>query len=166
MLASIGAVVLAFTPALAGHAAAVSDYTALATLSDGLHIIGAGGWLGSLLAVLTVGIPVAMRLGRDKRGQAIAVLVHAFSPTALVFAALVTATGVLSAAFHLGSLADLWQSTYGRTLLLKLGVLSLVFGTGAYNWLRVQPALGEDEGHDGCAAPPASSSPWVPPSCW
>ena len=115
-------------------------------LADGLHVLGAGGWLGSLLAVLAVGIPVAMRLGREERGPAVAVLVQAFSPAALGFAALVTATGVLSAVFHLGSFADLWQSTYGRTLLLKIGVLSLVFGTGAYNWLRVKPALGDDEG--------------------
>jgi copper resistance protein D len=83
---------------------------------------------------------------RIMQGPAVAVLVHAFSPTARIFAALVTATGVLSAAFHLGSLADLWQSPYGRTLLLKIGVLSLVLGTGAYNWLRVLPALGGEEG--------------------
>ena len=32
--------------------------------------------------------------------------------------------------------------TYGRVLLAKLAVLSLVVGTGAYNWLRVKPGLG------------------------
>ena len=34
------------------------------------------------------------------------------------------------------------MSTYGRVLLAKLAVLSLVAGTGAYNWLRVKPGLG------------------------
>jgi copper transport protein len=145
-LAALGVVVLAFTPALAGHAVATPDRTWLAVLSDGLHVLGAGSWLGSLLAIVAVGIPVAMRLEPPGRGPAVAALVNAFSPTALVFAAIVTATGVLSASFHLGSLADLWQSDYGRTLLLKIGVLSLLFATGAYNWLRVRPALGSEDG--------------------
>jgi copper transport protein len=146
VLAALGALVLAFTPALGGHALATPERTWLAVLSDGLHVLGAGGWLGGLLAVLAVGVPVAMRLGKERRGRAVAALVNAFSPAALFFAALVTATGVLSASFHLGSFADLWQSDYGRTLLLKVGVLSLLFGTGAYNWLRLRPALGADEG--------------------
>jgi putative copper export protein/methionine-rich copper-binding protein CopC len=145
-LAAAGVVALAFTPALAGHAVAVPGNPALAILADGLHVVGAGGWLGSLLAVLLVGIPAALRLDAEARGAAVAALVNAFSPTALFFAALVTVTGVVSATFHLGSVADLWRSDYGRVLLLKVGVLALVFGTGAYNWLRVRPALGDARG--------------------
>jgi putative copper export protein/methionine-rich copper-binding protein CopC len=145
-LAAAGVVALAFTPALAGHAVAVPGNPALAILSDGLHVLGAGGWLGSLLAVVLVGIPAALQLDAEARGAAVAALVNAFSPTALFFAALVTVTGVVSATFHLGSVADLWRSDYGRVLLLKVGVLALVFGTGAYNWLRVRPALGDARG--------------------
>lgn len=40
------------------------------------------------------------------------------------------------------ALSALWESGYGRTLLLKLALLSVVFATGAYSWLRVRPALG------------------------
>jgi putative copper export protein len=61
-----------------------------------------------------------------------------------VFAALVVGTGLFASWLHLPSPAALWQSGYGRTLLLKLAVLSLVFATGAYNWLWVRPALGAD----------------------
>jgi putative copper export protein/methionine-rich copper-binding protein CopC len=145
-VASAGALVLAFTPALSGHAAAVPGSAALAVLTDGMHVLGASGWLGSLLAVVTIGVPAAMRLEKERRGRAVAGLVNAFSPTALGFAALVAVTGVISAAFHLGSFADLWRSDYGRALLLKVSVLSIVFATGAYNWLRVRPALGDDAG--------------------
>jgi putative copper export protein len=124
----------------------VPDSAALAVLTDGMHVLGASGWLGSLLAVVTIGVPAAMRLEKERRGRAVAGLVNAFSPTALGFAALVAVTGVISAAFHLGSFADLWRSDYGRALLLKVSVLSIVFATGAYNWLRVRPALGDDAG--------------------
>ncbi|MGH7481824.1 MAG: CopD family protein, partial [Longimicrobiales bacterium] len=140
-LAALGATLLAFTPALSGHAAGAQDLAWLAILAHGLHVLGAGGWLGGLLIVVTAGIPVALRQPAG-RGTA-AALVNAFSPTALFFGGLVIATGVLSAWLHVGVVSALWTTDYGRTLLLKLGVLSLVFGTGAYNWLKVRPTLGE-----------------------
>jgi putative copper export protein/methionine-rich copper-binding protein CopC len=143
-LAAIGAVALAFTPGLSGHAAAAPELTTLAMLADALHVLGAGGWLGSLLLVVTVGIPVALRRTDGDRGKSVAALVNAFSPTALLFAGVVVATGVFAAWLQLGTVSALWESAYGRTLLLKLALLSVVFGTGAYNWLRVKPALGSE----------------------
>ena len=145
-VAALGTVMLAFTPALSGHAASAPGLPTLAILADGLHVLGAGGWLGSLVMLLAAGIPAALRLKAAERGPAVADFVNAFSPTALVFAGLVAATGVFAAWLHLGTVAALWQSGYGRTLLLKLGILSVVAGTGAYNWLRVRPALGDIEG--------------------
>jgi putative copper export protein/methionine-rich copper-binding protein CopC len=144
-IAAIGVVALAFTPALSGHAASAPALTGLAVLADGAHVIGAGGWLGSLLAVLLAGLPSAAHLTNEERGPAIADLFNAFSPTALVFAGIAAATGVFAAWLHLGTLPALWRTTYGLTLLLKLGVLSLVAASGAYNWLRVKPTLGTEE---------------------
>jgi copper transport protein len=143
--AAAGALLLAFTPALSGHAAA-SRYAPLAVLSDGLHVLGAGGWLGGLLVVLAAGVPAAAALGAEWRGAAVAALVRAFSPAALGFAALVAVTGVLAGWLHVGRLPALWETGYGRILLVKLAALSLVAAAGAYNWLRVRPALGGDAG--------------------
>jgi putative copper export protein len=145
IVAALGAVTLAFTPGLSGHAASAPKLTALTILADGIHVLGAGGWLGSLLFVVVVGIPVALRLG-EGRGAAVAALVRAFSPTALVFAGAVFATGVFAAWVHLENISALWQTSYGRTLLLKLAVLSVAFGTGAYNFRFVLPRLGDDIG--------------------
>lgn len=145
-LAAVACVALAVTPALSGHAVASPQLTGLAVLSDTLHVIGASGWLGSLLFVLAVGIPVAMRMDHGARGAVVARLVHAFHPTALAFAGLVVVTGVLAGWLHVGFGSALWESTYGRTLLIKLAILSVVLGTGAYNWRRVKPALGDDIG--------------------
>jgi putative copper export protein/methionine-rich copper-binding protein CopC len=143
-LASAGALALAVAPALSGHAAAVPRMGGLAILADAVHVLGAGGWIGGLLLVLAAGIPAAMRLDEGQRGPAVAALVGAFSPTALLFAGALTGTGLFAAWLHLGSIPALWESAYGRTLLLKLAVLSAVFGTGAYNWLKVKPALGDE----------------------
>lgn len=145
-LAALAAVALAFTPALSGHAASTPRLTGAAIIADGLHVIGAGGWLGSLLVVLVAGIPAAVSLAEAERGAAVADVVNAFSPTALIFAGLAAATGVFAAWLHVGAWASLWQSDYGRLVLVKLIVLSIVAGTGAFNWRRVRPRLGDDLG--------------------
>jgi len=145
-VAALGTLMLAVTPALSGHAVSAPTWTTPAVLADTLHVIGAGGWLGSLLMLIGVGIPAAMQLEEPARGPAVADLVNAFSPTALFFAGISGITGVFAAWLHMGSFSALWQSAYGQTLLVKLGILSVVAGTGAYNWLRVKPTLGSIEG--------------------
>jgi putative copper export protein/methionine-rich copper-binding protein CopC len=146
MLAGLGALALAFAPALSGHAAAAPRLGFLAIVADAGHVLAAGGWIGGLLVLVAAGVPAAMRLEREERGPAVAALVNAFSPTALAFAGALTLTGLFAAWLHMGSIPALWESGYGRTLLLKLAVLSGVFATGAYNWLKVKPALGDELG--------------------
>ena len=141
-LAAAAVVALAFTPALSGHAVATS---ALAVVSDGLHVLSAGGWLGTLLLMVVAGLPLLAGTA-ERRTEEVASLLGAFSPLALTFAAILTLTGVHAAWLHLPQLSDLWSSAYGQTLLLKLAALAAVFGTGAYNWLRAKPAL--EKGHD------------------
>ena len=140
---AMAVVALAFTPALSGHAVSTPGWQGLPILADGLHVLGAGGWLGSLLFVLVIGIPAALQLPDAQRGIMVAELVNAFSPVALVCAGLAATTGVFAAWLHLGTIPALWTTHYGRVLLLKLGVLSVVAGTGAYNWLTVKPRLGD-----------------------
>jgi putative copper export protein/methionine-rich copper-binding protein CopC len=147
MLAALAAIGLAITPALSGHAAAMTGALGLlAIVADALHVLAAGGWLGGLLVLLVAGIPAAVRLGPARRGPGVASLVRAFSPAALLFAGLLILTGVFSTVIHSSSLDALLGSRYGTLLFLKLGIFALVFGTGAYNFLRVQPALGDDTG--------------------
>lgn len=143
---SIAAVILAFTPALASHAAASQQLRPLAILMDGLHVAAASGWVGGLFLVVAAGIPAAMAQEKDRRAPAVAALINAFSPTALGFAATLLGTGLFAAWLHLGGFAALWEAKYGNVLLIKLSALSLVTLTGAYNWLQVKPALGSLQG--------------------
>lgn len=145
-IAGVGAVLGAFAPALSGHAASAPMLRPLAIFADGVHILGASGWLGSLLVLLVAGIPAAMRLDPEDRGPAVADLVSVYSPTALVFAGVTAVAGIFSGWIHLGTIPALWQSDYGKTLLVKLGILGIVTATGAYNFLYVRPRLGRIEG--------------------
>jgi putative copper resistance protein D len=113
-------------------------------VADGFHILGASAWLGGLTCLIIVGLPAATQ-AHDGRGPAVASMVNAFSPIALACAGLVVLTGATSAWLRLGGLEPLWTSAYGRVLLLKVGLMIGVAATGAYNWLRVKPALGTSE---------------------
>lgn len=137
LLGAVGAIALAVTPALSGHAAATST---AAVISDSVHVLSAGGWLGTLLVMMLAGMPVMVESTTSKRAAAGA-LVSAFTPIALSFAGLLALTGVYAAWLHLNEVDDLWSSDYGQTLLLKLGALVLVLAAGAYNWRRARPAL-------------------------
>jgi len=136
--------VLSATPALSGHALSSGTYAPLAVAAGTMHVLGAGGWLGALAILVLAGLPAVQQLESGDRSMAVAELVNAFSPTALLCAGLVLATGTLVAWIHLGSIADLWNTSYGRLLLIKLGVLGGVAGAGAYNWRVVKPVLGND----------------------
>lgn len=144
--AGLATLAAAVTPALSGHAASLDRLTWMAVPVDTAHVIAAGGWIGSLFALVTVGLPTALRLDDGRRGPAAAALVHGFSPTALAFTGVLVVTGVISAWLHLGAVPALWTSPYGRTLLLKVAIFSGVALVGAYNFFRVRPALGQPEG--------------------
>lgn len=146
-MAGVAALGLSFTPALSGHAVAVDGIVSLAVLTDGVHVLAAGGWMGGLLLLLVAGLPAAR--GPEGSRERLAPLVEGFSLTALGFATLLVLTGVFAAWLHLGAVDALWSSGYGRTLLVKLGLLIPLLGTGAYNWLRVRPALSGGEGGAG-----------------
>jgi copper transport protein len=143
-LAAVAAIGLAATPALAGHAATSPRLTTLSVLADSLHVLGAAGWLGSLLVLVTVAIPIVARDSSEDRWQSVSSLVHTFSPTALAFAALIGLTGLITAWLRVGTFSALWNSGYGRMLLLKLAVLLPLAATGAYNCQRIRPALGSE----------------------
>jgi putative copper export protein len=136
----LATVALAFSPGFSGHAAATGLFP-LTLLTDATHILSAGGWLGTLLVMLGAGLGASTILPLDQRGGLVSPLVRAFSPFALSCAAVTAATGIFAAWVHLQTLSALWESPYGRVLLLKLGVLSIVAATGAYNWLVVKPRL-------------------------
>jgi putative copper export protein len=142
----VSAVAAAVGTALSGHAVAVDGRAALAVGVHTLHVLAAGGWLGTLLLVVVAGLWATRTLGPGERAPAAAALVNAFSPWALAFAATVAVTGAAAAWLHLAAPAALWSTTYGRTLLVKLAVLVPVAATGAYNWRRLRPSLHDEQG--------------------
>jgi putative copper export protein len=146
LVATLSAIVLAVTPALAGHAAASPRFTSLMIAGDFLHVLGASSWLGSLFAVMVVGVPLSFALDGAERWSSVASLVNSFSPIALASAAVVVVSGLTASWVHLEHLSSLWQTAYGRVLLVKLFLVAITLMIGAYNFRRVQPQLVNEVG--------------------
>ena len=147
-IATVAVIALALVPALSGHAVATPEQAPIAVVADALHILGAGAWLGSLAVILFAGLPVMMRESAAGRTSALSAVVNAFSSFALGCAALVVFTGVIAARYHLGSWAAFTTTSYGETLLVKLGVVFVLLCIGAWNWRRVRPSLARGERQD------------------
>ena len=93
------------------------------------HILGAGIWVGTL-AVLTL-----HRYVVRKDSQ---LTFKRFKPLALTGASLLIASGVFSAWQAIPSVTSVWQSGYGRILLLKIGLVLLVMVFGYLNSRKFQ----------------------------
>ena len=140
IVAGVFSALAAVSPALNGHAIASERLTTLAVLSSGLHVVGAGMWLGamfSLLAALTIA------MGETAAGPLAARMTRGFSPMALTGAAMVVTTGLFASWLHLGTVTALWQSRYGRVLLVKLCAVAFMVVMGAWNWRKAGPRLAE-----------------------
>ena len=105
---------LAAVPSVAGHALD-PGLARVNVAADVLHVAGAAAWVGVLLGLLVLG-------GGRPRGVA---------ALALAGVLLLGATGVVRASFELTSGAQLWQTSYGRTLLVKTGLLLGALAAGA-----------------------------------
>ena len=139
-----GVLGLIWTLPLTGHAVEHPLGPVAGVGLQGLHVAGAALWLGTLSLVMGAAMP-ALRRAPD--GEALlARLVEGYSPLALTGAGIATGAGVLISLTTVASWPALVGTAYGRTLLVKLIVLSGVIALGFYNWRRVRPALGATPG--------------------
>lgn len=147
-LATLIALALAAFPGLTGHAASVEGYRTLALAADTAHVWAVGAWIGGLALVLRLEAGWR-KSGNGTSSSLLPRLVPAFSPVAMGAVGLLTLTGVFAAWTRLeGGFGGLLSTGYGRTLLLKLGLVAVVLTFGARNFRILTPLLGEDSGDD------------------
>ncbi len=125
--------------AWAGHAAAVEPGALLAALTDALHLLAAGVWLGALVPLGLLLRASARESGADSRPEAV-VAVRRFSVVALLAMLALVATGLVNAWLQVGGVPALIGTRHGRLLLLKL-LLVLALLPVALASRRLLPAL-------------------------
>jgi copper transport protein len=118
---------------LSGHQATEPNATWLAQLADWLHLVAASIWVGGLVALAFLVWPLAPTLRRAA--------FLGFARLAVVLVAAMVLAGAYLALVRLPELADLWETQYGRFLLLKLGIVGLALSWGAVHHLVVRPRL-------------------------
>jgi putative copper export protein len=147
IVATLGAVGLCVTPSMQGHAIGSEERTMLAVGMDIAHVLGASVWLGALGAIAWLGVTLPNAHGlaapeRDTLAHArLRVLVPLVPPVALPGAALMIGTGVIATVLHLQDATDLWRVGWGRYVLAKVVLTSVVVALGALNWRRLGPRL-------------------------
>ncbi len=132
---AFAAAALAVTAAipLLGHASGVT----LRYVVHVGHVLASGLWLGSL-AVITMLVLRSRSGAGPVPADDVARVIARFSPLALTAAAVVVMTGSVAAWWYVGSMDALISTRYGRTLLVKLALVSGVFVGGWSNWRRVR----------------------------
>lgn len=147
-LLAVGTLALVTSLSMSGHAAS-ADWPVLAIAVDALHVLGAGGWVGTLAILVLVAMPSALAptYAADSDGainhhDRIARLIGVFSPLALISASVLLITGVIASWRNLESFSALYTTLYGQLLLWKLAAVGVVALIGAWNWKRVTPHLG------------------------
>jgi copper transport protein len=124
------AVVLTAGLSLSGHAADSSWFTELV---DWVHLSAAVLWVGGLIQLALCVWPAAPELRRESFLR--------FARLAPVLIAVLVAAGVYLSILRLPQLSDLWTSSYGQVLLVKLGLVSLALAWGGFHHFVVRPRL-------------------------
>lgn len=123
--ATVATLILAVTPALAGHPAAAED-PSLAVSVATLHVLAAGAWVGTLFHL--------WRSVRCVSEATVGAMLRAFRPVALGSAGLLAATGAWQAWAALGAPGDLIGSAWGRLLIAKLLLVAVIGVLGHRHW--------------------------------
>ncbi len=134
------AILLASGLSLSSHQATEPNSTWLSELADWLHLVAASVWVGGVATLAFCVWPLAPGLRRRA--------FIGFSRLAVVLVAVMVLAGGYLAVVRLPAVPDLWQTHYGRLLLLKSAIVGLALAWGAVHHFFVRPRLeaGEEPG--------------------
>lgn len=123
---AVGSILIA-TNSLLSHSAGLAD-PALPTLADFVHNVVASVWVGGLIYMAYTLLPSS----RAEAPVALAAIPR-FSSMIVVCLAIASITGTFMLFSIESNPGKLLNSTYGMLLLMKLGIIGVMTGFGAYN---------------------------------
>ncbi len=125
--------------ALSGHSSTGGQAWA-SELADWVHFSAAAIWVGGLATMAICLWGTAPELRR--------VVFLRFSRLAVALVGLVAAAGIYLTIRRLTAVADLWETTYGNVLIIKLVLVVAALAWGGFHHLVARPVI-EGQGRDG-----------------
>jgi copper transport protein len=117
---------------LSGHSAVDRGASTWSQLADWAHLVAASLWAGGLVMLLLVFLS-APELRRTAFAR--------FARLAPVFMGVLIVAGTYLSILRLPSPSDLWTTSYGRVLLVKLSLVAVALVWGAVHHFLVEPRL-------------------------
>jgi copper transport protein len=118
---------------LAGHQGTEPNASWASELADWLHLVAACVWVGGVATLALLVWPAAPTL----RARAFL----GFSRLAVGLVATMVLAGAYLALQRLPALSDLWQTDYGRALLVKVAIVAVALAWGGFHHTVVRPRL-------------------------
>ncbi len=134
--ALLAAAAVLLVPGLAGHAAQTAP-RGVSVMLDWVHLVSGSLWIGGLIGLLVLW----RSLSAPSRVAGLAVSVPRFSNVAFVSVVFLLASGIGATVIHMPIVAALWETGYGKAILVKIGLLAAAMLLGAVNLLRSKPRL-------------------------
>jgi putative copper export protein len=111
---------LFLTPSLTGHARAAASEYRLTIISDWLHLVAVGIWVGGLFH-LALTMPKSIEhLHGSRRLCVLSRVIPLFNNLAVAATILIVLTGIYNSWTHVDSFSALWNTPYGQVLGLKI----------------------------------------------
>ena len=126
-------------PSLTGHTMAAAGEHHFAVVSDWLHLVAGGFWVGGLFHLALTMPPSLALLGPGQRTRALGWVIALFTRVAVPSVVVVSLAGLYNSWIHLGSFGALWGTPYGKTLLVKVLLVVPMLALGALNGFRFGP---------------------------
>jgi len=136
------ALALLIAMTLSGHAAAVTGILGVyAVLVDWLHLLAAALWIGGILYLATIYLPVLQGNTAIAQTRSLLATLPRFLPLAIAGIILMAASGPFNATVHMSSWSQLVTTAYGRTLIVKVVLVGALLLINTLHVFRLHPHL-------------------------
>lgn len=133
-IGAFGALAALLGLALTTHAAAQEDWNLAGKLSVSLHELSVGLWAGGLILLALAWPRGVLQEGETTGKDAL----RQFSNVAMVLAPVGIVTGIVNSGLILPSVDSLWETTWGKILIVKVAILVpvMILAARHHLWLR------------------------------
>jgi putative copper export protein len=117
------------------------------TIADFVHLLLSGLWLGGVAMLSAVVVPVVQK--NEALLPEFALFLKKFSALAMFCVMGLGLTGLAQASLFLSSFDDVFATSYGQALLLKVSLFAILIGFGAWHQQRILPRMVRKPKNDG-----------------